>query len=449
MGLAARINARTPVWIALLVALCAATGVAAGIQPKIGLEVALGLAFVVAVLANVTVGLVLFTILSFLDVINSGGAALSFMKIAGLLLFLSWVAAMSTQRERGARSLLSDHPGLVAALAALVGWSAISAAWAQSPAIAISSTERYLLNILLVPITFTAARHRTQFVWVVTGFVIGAVFSAVFGLLQSTGGRLAGTIGDPNEEAAVLVAGLMLAVGLAGGMPRGSPRRVWLTIGGVLVLIGLLTTVSRGGLLAAGCALLGGTLFGGRWRARAAVALLIGAAALGLYFTVLAPLSARQHLNSGNSTGRADLWKVAWGMFKAEPIKGFGSGNFQVASIRFVQDSGSLTRADLIVDDPHVAHNVYLELLADLGIPGLLAFVATAVASLTIAVRAADRFQAAGDVRFELLSRMLILAILGMLAADFFISDQFSKQLWLLLALPPALMAIALRSTTV
>jgi O-antigen ligase len=247
----------------------------------------------------------------------------------------------------------------------------------------------------------------------------------------------------------VLVAGLMLAVGLAGGLPRGSPRRVWLTIGGGLMLIGLLTTVSRGGLIAAGCALLGGAVFGGRWRSRAVVALVAGAAALGAYFFVLAPLSARQHLGSANSTGRTDLWKVAWSMFKAEPVKGFGSGNFQVASIRFVQDSGSLTRADLIVDDPHVAHNVYLELLADLGIFGLLAFLSTAVASLSIAVRAADRFRATGDVQFELLSRMLILAILGMLAAAFFISDQFSKQLWLLLALPPPLLAIALRGTTV
>ena len=414
-----------------------------------GLEAAIGLAFVVAVFANLSVGLVLFTILSFLDVINFGGAAVSFMKIAGLLLFMSWVAATATQREPGARSLLRDHPGLVASMAALVGWSAISVAWAQSPSVAISSSERYLLNILLVPITFVAARRREQFVWVVTGFVIGAVCSAVFGLLQSSGGRLAGTIGDPNEEAAVLVAGLMLAVGLAGGFPRGSARRVWLTIGAALIVIGLLTTVSRGGLIAAGCALLGGAVFGGRWRTRAVVALVASAAALGTYFVVLAPLSARQHLGSANSTGRTDLWKVAWNMFKAEPVKGFGSGNFQVASIRFVQDSGSLTRADLIVDDPHVAHNVYLELLADLGIFGLLAFLSTAVASLTIAVRAADRFRATGDVRFELLSRMLILAILGMLAAAFFISDQFSKQLWLLLALPPPLLAIALRGTTV
>jgi hypothetical protein len=35
------------------------------------------------------------------------------------------------------------------------------------------------------------------------------------------------------------------------------------------------------------------------------------------------------------------------------------------------------------------------------------------------------------------------LALAGMLAADFFVSEQYSKQLWLLLALGPSLLAIA------
>jgi hypothetical protein len=43
----------------------------------------------------------------------------------------------------------------------------------------------------------------------------------------------------------------------------------------------------------------------------------------------------------------------------------------------------------------------------------------------------------------ELLSRALLVGLAGVLAADFFISEEFSKQLWLLLGLGPALLAIA------
>ena len=43
----------------------------------------------------------------------------------------------------------------------------------------------------------------------------------------------------------------------------------------------------------------------------------------------------------------------------------------------------------------------------------------------------------------ELLSRAVVVALVALLAMDFFLSDQFSKQLWLLLALCPALLAIA------
>jgi hypothetical protein len=46
----------------------------------------------------------------------------------------------------------------------------------------------------------------------------------------------------------------------------------------------------------------------------------------------------------------------------------------------------------------------------------------------------------------EVLSRGLVAAMMGLLAADFFISDQFSKALWLLLALGPAMLLIAKRA---
>jgi hypothetical protein len=46
----------------------------------------------------------------------------------------------------------------------------------------------------------------------------------------------------------------------------------------------------------------------------------------------------------------------------------------------------------------------------------------------------------------EVMSRALVIALVGTLAADFFISEEFSKQLWLLLALGPAFLGIAMQA---
>ena len=61
--------------------------------------------------------------------------------------------------------------------------------------------------------------------------------------------------------------------------------------------------------------------------------------------------------------------------------------------------------------------------------------------ALRAALAAAALLEAAGRRAEELLARALTVAIVAMLAADFFISNEYSKQLWLLLALAPAMLA--------
>ncbi len=438
-------RSRSPIWLGAIAIVCGGIGVAAGTSPKLGVELTIGLAFVVVVVSNLMAGMVLFTILSFLEVVNSGGAALSFMKVAGLVVFVSWYAAAATRNEAESRSLASRQPLLVLGVVGFVSWSVISLAWAGSRSGVISGTERYLLNSMLLPIVFGAVRRRRDFVWLASAFLVGADVSVIFGFLQSGGGRLSGSIGDPNELAAVLIAALMLSMPLIATAPPGSARRVWAVIGAGISLVGLLYTDSRGGLVALAITLLAGVVIGGRWRWRVLTLLVVGAGAFGVYYGVIAQLQARQHLAATDSTGRSSLWSVGLKMFAANPVSGVGTGNFQAAAIRYVQQARSLTRADLIVDDPHATHDTYLEIADELGIPGLALWLLIAVASMGAAMAAARRYEAAGDVNFELMSRALVLAILGMLVADVFISDEYSKQLWLLLALPPALLALAPR----
>jgi O-antigen ligase len=225
--------------------------------------------------------------------------------------------------------------------------------------------------------------------------------------------------------------------------PRGSARRVWIALGAAVSALGFLGTLSRGGLVSAGFVLVAAPLVVGRWRARALAAIVVAAGVIVVYFGTVASTTAVHRVTSSGTSGRSSLWKVGIKMFEANPILGVGSANFQPEAVRYVQQTTDITRADLIVASPHVVHNTYLEAADDLGIPGLVMLLLILLASLRAAWQAAHRYQRAGDTAGELLSRTFILALLGILAADFFIVGQYSKQLWLLLALGPVLLALA------
>ena len=96
--------------------------------------------------------------------------------------------------------------------------------------------------------------------------------------------------------------------------------------------------------------------------------------------------------------------------------------------------------------DPKVTHNIYLQVLAELGVIGLGLFLTIIAMCLICAIRAARRFARAGERKLDLLARGLFIGLTALVVADFFSSEVYSKQLYLLLATGPALFAIAGRS---
>src|SRR5919109_1469090 len=119
--------------VAGLVVTALAVGVLAGINPKLAIAAALALGFAGAVIANVTVGLCLFAVISFLDVLSRiGSSTFGFTKIVGLLLVVSWLATISTRKD-GGRDFLSAHPLMTYVLALFVAWSTLSFVWAEVP----------------------------------------------------------------------------------------------------------------------------------------------------------------------------------------------------------------------------------------------------------------------------------------------------------------------------
>ena len=448
----ARVDTTMPLFRLGLLGAALAAGVLAGVNPLFGLSLALGLVFVGVVMADVTIGLYVFAGLSFLEILPSAGG-LTIFKVVGALLVLSTIAAASTRRQRG---LFSVHPALSMTLIAFLVWTAISVVWSQSESATATSFQRYALNLALFPIVWVAIYKREHVNLLVITLILGTAIAAAYGLVSppaapgaldsADAARATGTIGDANQFAAVLVAGLALSLAMALGPLTNLYVRA-LSIGtAAMCVMAIFLTLSRGGLVALGVSMIAAVFMAGRWRgplAALAVAVAVGGV---VYFTTFASVPAQQRITAiSGGTGRVDLWTVGWRMVQAHPINGVGSGNFQNASIHYLLRPGATQRADFIVDTPKVAHNTYLQILAELGVLGFAMFVGIVVFSLSCVVRAARTFARAGDVQLEILSRGVFVGLVGLMTADFFISEMYSKLLWLLLALGPPLLLIAQR----
>lgn len=436
------------------VACATAVGLAAASRPVWTVVAVLGAAFVPVVLASPISGLCVLLFLSFFDTYSAITGPLSLTKIVGLLLVFGWLGAVATGRDdRTLRGFVARYPGLGAALVLLTAWAAMSLVWAEEPAAGRGAVSRFALNFVLFPIVLLGVRTRRHVVALFVVFVAGSLLSVILGLMSAEpdnpGGaeRLKGAGLNPNQLGALLVVAIVFSMILASNRRWRPVLRLASVAAAVFAAIGLDMTLSRGSLLSLGVAVAVAPVVIGR--GRRAVALFCAVAAIAGtvgWFGFVAPQSALDrvtHPERGGGSGRVDLWRVGWRMVDDHPIRGIGAGNFTVSSIHYLLRPGPTQRDAYIVATPRVPHNIYLNVLAELGVVGFGLFAFILVACLWYLLRAAWAFAAAGDAPMEILARGLLIAMVGLLVADFFSSELYSKQLWLLLALGPALLAIA------
>jgi O-antigen ligase len=145
--------------------------------------------------------------------------------------------------------------------------------------------------------------------------------------------------------------------------------------------------------------------------------------------------------NGGN--GRTDLWTVAGRMVADHPIVGVGLNQFREESSNYVRAPGTLDYVDLIVEQPHVVHNTYLQLLAETGAIGLALYLLVAGLALAASWHAARLMRERGRPDLEALAQAVFVGQVGILAASTFLSIGDDFRAWLLLGLGPALLALA------
>ncbi len=448
---AARHPGRAAATALLGLAVAAVLGALAGADPRLALVAVGALVVGALLLTDVTWALVTFIVIQF--VVSALEISQDAIKGAGAVVVGVWILSQAVFPERRAAGLAARQPLLTAALVLFVVWGAMSLLWATNPAAVSTDLQRMVMNMALVGIVFSAVKTRRDVEWTVAAIAGGLLLAA--GLLITLYGgneqRLEGGEIDSNKLAAALVPGLLLS-GVLATSGQNTLKRLAFGVGALVGVVALLMTLSRGGLISMGVALVVLAVYGGRYRVKVLVSLLLIATAAVLYFGLVVDADSRERVTSfgtgareENDTGRPDIWKVGVEAFRDKPVLGAGFGNYIHEAPLHLFDAGYVRRSDLIIVTPLPAHNMYLHVLVESGLVGFALFAVILTLPLVAGVKAVRRFEAAGDRRMELLGRVYVAGTVGLLAADFFLSGQYDRILWLLLGLGPALLALSER----
>jgi O-antigen ligase len=368
-----------------------------------------------------------------------------------LLIGLAWLGHVAVNGQLVAATL-ARHRGAFVLLGIFLGWITLSLAWADDLPTAANQLYIWYWAGAIPLVVATTLATRRELALVCIAFVIAALISIAIALPQlSTGGggsdlefRLGGSLQNPNYLAAALLSSAALAAGLVAVVGRGVRRNLLLVALGVIG-VAMLLTGSRGGLIAAGVALLAAFFLMGEHRLRLGVVVAV-CVGVGVIFVATASGGALERVREFDptGTGRVDLWDVAVQMWEDNPIFGVGYANFPTESPQYLLRPGQLSAA-FIIDEPQETHNAYLGLLAENGIVGLGLFVAVVVSFMRATWVGVKRLELIGDRRYAVLGRAVLIAQIGQLAALVFSHNPFNHPFWLLLALGPVLVMIGER----
>lgn len=271
--------------------------------------------------------------------------------------------------------------------------------------------------------------------------------------------RIGGSIGDPNFYAQILVALVPLALYRLWDEPLLTRK---LVAGYALAIITLaaIFTYSRGGAIALALVL----LFALVHKRVSLKYLLIGLLAFApLTFVVPAEFSGRLGTltqltatpEEGASTEGEDssfrhrqmLMAAAREMFEDHPVLGVGAGNYADNFNEYGIRLGMTQRSFDNFGEPQFPHELYLEVAAETGIVGLIAFISIVVGTFTSLWLAYRGFAGAGSTRSANLVVSIGLAVTAFLFTSVFLHGTYLRYLWLLVAIVAAARQVSLHVT--
>jgi putative inorganic carbon (HCO3(-)) transporter len=302
-------------------------------------------------------------------------------------------------------------------------------------------TDPFLKTVIIftLMVNLIDTRQRMLSLWKLVvvcgaGLGVGAIRSYMRGEFTVRGLRIEGLVGgmfgNPNDLATALDILLPFAVAITLAS-KGLARLFFLGCAAILA-IGVLVTLSRGGFL--GLMATGGVLLWKLGRGRRLKTILATGLICGILFAVMpggygariATIFDNEQDKTGSAQQRRELMERAASIAISRPIVGVGMGNFHIYSISEKE-----------------AHNAYLEIAAELGVMGLIAYLIVILAPLR-SLRRIERqtrdMRSKSEREMYGLSVCIQAAFIAYIVCSFFASIQY---LWYLYY--TAAYAVALR----
>jgi O-antigen ligase len=357
----------------------------------------------------------------------------SVSSLAGVVLAAGLLLQFVSSRRMAPRILL-DTPIWVL----FFGVSTASALWSidRSTTVAgIAVLGSLVLVYCLVAISAVdrAILRRTE-----NALLLGAVAAVCYGLTQllflggfaqdslaadpTAPGRFANDLLGSNVEAVAITLPLVVALNRA-VTERGSSTKVFYGLVVALLLLGVLMTASRGGMLATAAAVAVLAL-ASAGRARKAVLLYLGVGAVaGALVWAYHPgdIAARTFQSVTSSSGRSDIWQV--GLAACRQYCGYGSGWGTFPDV-YANTQSLVPGARVLVGTggSYQPHNLFLLAVIELGVLGLVLLVAGLGASLVQAMRLPRHRRGPS-----------LSALTGLIVGVFFLSSMEFKFFWMVL----------------
>ena len=364
--------------------------------------------------------------------------ALHLAAIAGVLAI--GLYAIDAGPERRAAAVRGATPKLVAAL---LIWMTASIPFALNTGASVDAVFDNLLKSAIMSFVIAGAVRnvgdveRLARVYFAGAVIYAAVVITRFDLGDGGDWRLGRLYYyDANDFATFVVTAIPLGIYLLHASPKVSTR-ILAAIGLVVLSLGFVWSGSRGGFIAlaavAAFILVRYSAIPLRWRlsATALVAIVVVMTASDHYWQQMATITSDSDYNHTSETGRMQIWRRGIGYMLANPLLGVGPDNFPTAEgtlspLAERQQYGIGVRWN-------AAHNSFVQIGAETGLPGLALFVAM-IASGFAALRRAGR---------AALPSALTASLIGFTVGAFFLSLAYSEMLYILLAF-----AVAMRKVT-
>jgi O-antigen ligase len=289
-------------------------------------------------------------------------------------------------------------------------------------------TDVYIKNVIFVYLLAQAVRSDRDCRVVAGVLTLGSTL-LVLAILTGVGplavaktdpNRLSiGGTYDSNDLALLFVVTIPFAFFLL--KPSRPLVRLFLMGSIVLMLIGMLKTGSRGGFL--GLLAIGALIFlRGSRQARkytlitiALGAALFAAAAPASYWERIGTIyNYQEDYNVNEETGRLTIWKAGLEMIAERPLTGIGIACFNYAE-------GRINHSKL----QQSPHNSFIQVTAELGLPGGFLFLAIIFCSVRMARRVRRALQAIDSQSIWFASAVEV-GFLGFLVSGFFLSHAYS-----------------------